>query len=69
MLETSQICANLSGKKQQKHVTSTYLKGDFGPERGPPQRNATETGEEAYEAAIMSDVEREAMRGLLESVC
>jgi len=45
------------------------LKDDFGPERGPPQRNATETGEEAYEAAIVSDIEREAMRGLLESVC
>ena len=47
----------------------TYLKDDFGPERRPSQRNGTETGEEAYEAAIMSDIEREAMRGLLECVC
>jgi hypothetical protein len=69
MLETSQIFASVSGKKQQEHVTPTYLKGDFGSERGPPQRKATETGEEAYETAIMSDIEREAMRGLLESVC
>lgn len=46
-----------------------YLKGNFGSERGPPQRKVPETGEEAYETAIMSDIEREAMRGLLESVC
>jgi hypothetical protein len=46
-----------------------YLEDNLGPKRGPPQRDGTKTGEEAYERAVVPDIECEAMGRFLESIC
>jgi hypothetical protein len=53
----------------EKYCAPTYLEDYFRTERGPPQWDGVEAGEEAYERAVMSDIECKAMCGLLESVC
>ena len=58
-----------SGQGNEEHCEPAYLKDNFRPERGPPQWDGAEAGEEAYERAVVSHIEREARRGLLESIC
>lgn len=74
MPRASQTYVNIHQARSQEnenHSTRAYFKDDFRPERGPPQWDGPEPGKEAYERAVMPDVEREAMReyGRCKSIC
>jgi len=45
------------------------LEDNFRPERGPPERDNAEHSEEAYQRAVMANVERKAMCGRCETIC